>query len=158
MYLINENCKGGQFANEITKLIGLAIGFISAVLKETDLALLLLNAVKNDLLGIGDCHKPEQLVQRLVVGDLLYIGVFRLVGLVGRLALIQHLKGDHALDIRSGRLRQHPGRIKVLDGTQTRHHGGFQARGSEDDEVVRKSRIVRLVRSEIQIEIDECRH
>ena len=123
MYLINENGKGGQFANEITQLVGLAIGFIRAVLKETDLALLLLNAVKNDLLGIGDCHKPEQLVQRLVIGDLLYIGVFRFVGLAGCLALIQHLKDELALYIRSGRFRQHPGRIKVLDGTQTRHHG-----------------------------------
>ena len=75
----------------------------------------------NYLLRIGDSHQTKQFRQRLMVGDLLHIGILRLIGFVGGLALIQHFKGDLTLDFRCRWLWDHPRGIKSLDGFQTGH-------------------------------------
>ena len=80
-----------------------------------------------------------------MVCNFLHIRVFRLVGLLCRFALIQYLKGDHAFEFRSGRFRNDPCRIKVLNGFQTGDNGGLQAGGRKDNKVMCESRIFWLI-------------
>ena len=92
--LVNEHGQGGQLSDQVSQLVGLPVLFIVALLKHADLSGLFLDAIQDHLLRIGHSYQAEQLRQRLVVSNLLHVGIFRFIRLLRRLGLIQHLKGQ----------------------------------------------------------------
>ena len=85
----------------------------------------ILNAVKNDLLGICHSNKAKKFGQRLVICDFLYIGILRFIRLLGSFTLVQHLKGNNAFDFSGRRFGNDPGRIEILNCFQTRDNRGL---------------------------------
>ena len=156
--LINKDSQSRQLTKKVSQFVCLTILVIATFLKEACLPLFLLNPIQNHLLSIGHRHKAEQLGQRLMVGNLLNIGILGLVGLISGLALIQYLEGNLPFQRRCCRLRDYPGGIELLDGLQAGNHRRFQTRRSKHDEVVGEGWVVRLLTGKIQIQINERSH
>lgn len=157
VHLVNEDGERWQFTDEVAKLVRLPVLLVVALLKQ-DLAVPLLNAVKYDFLRVRDRHQPEKFGERLMARYFLYVRVLCPVRFAGGLSLVKNLKGNHAPDVARRRLRQNPRGIEVLYGSEARNDGRFEARRREDDEVVGKCAVRRLIGGKIQIKIDERRH
>ena len=154
--LIHENGQARYSTDIIPQLVGLFVLHLRIVEKRQFRFLLF--AVQDDLFRIDNCDQTEQIGKRLMTGELLNIWIVDLVRFLTRLLCVQHLKQQSALDLRRGGFRQNPGGIEILNGLQAGNHGGFQPRWGEDDEIMGKGWIGRLILRKIQIEIDESRH
>ena len=93
-----------------------------------------------------------------MIGNLLNIGILGFVGLACSLALIQNFKGNLALQRRCRRLRNYPGRIKLLNGFQTGHHRRFQSRRRKDNEIMGKCWIAGFLAGKVKIQINKRCH
>ena len=61
VYLVDKDRKGGQFSNQVAQLIGLAVLFVVTLLKQADLPVFFLNAVKDNFLRVGHGNQSKQL-------------------------------------------------------------------------------------------------
>ena len=80
VYLVDEYRERGQLTDEMTQLIRLPVLFVVAILEQINLAVFLLYAVEDDLLGIGDGHEAEQRLEWLVIRDFLDVGILGAIG------------------------------------------------------------------------------
>ena len=117
-----------------------------------------IETIKNNLFGIGDSHQSLQVFKRLVVVNLLGIGVLDAIALIGCLLFIQNLKLDLSAQLCGRRFWDNPRRVELLDMLQTWDDRGLQARRCHHHKIVGKGWIVWLILGKVEVKVDERCH
>lgn len=153
---IDEDGKGGKLGNRGTEFVGGGGLFIGGGFDEE--GLLVVEAVEDDSFGVGDGDEAEEIVVGLQGGEFLNVGIADAVrtgrGGVG----VQYDEFEGAAKSGGEGFGDDPGRVEGLDGAQAGDDGGFEAGGSEDEEVFREGGVVRLLLGEGEVEVEEGRH
>ena len=118
MHFVDVNGKVRNGTDELAQFVG-QCHTLQFFFREERRVLIAIEAVKDDLFGIGDSHQSLQIFKRLMIVDFLGIGILDAVALIGRFLFIQNLKLNQSAQFCSRWFRDNPRWVELLDMLQT---------------------------------------